>query len=119
MDRKFNDWLAIDRSVDDQLNECAKELVEARRNRMTREAEWERFAPCAKYRCREIGCNNPCFLDREEFSQHLTDHYHLQDTQQADADENNNLSNTIDDDNKLHKTLKKAREVWKYRPRRE
>lgn len=63
-----------------RLDDCAKQLVDAWKTRMKREAEWERFAICARYECPVVGCQHVGhFHDNDEFLVHLTEqHPHVE-----------------------------------------
>lgn len=100
MDRRFLEWVR-QIAVQDQLDQCAKRLVESRRDRMTREAEWERFAICARYECNEVACfHDQAFFDKDKFYDHLRDqHPHL-------------VGNDL-----FENVIKQRRKKWEYQSR--
>ena len=52
------------------LKDCAKVLVDLRRERARDDARWERFATCAEFRCRVRTCPADVFYSRAEFVRH-------------------------------------------------
>ncbi|KXS95128.1 hypothetical protein AC578_2887 [Pseudocercospora eumusae] len=71
MEAAVNDY-CDSKAIDDRLEECAKILVEVRRERAETE-RWERFALHESYSCPEEDCEAPSFHGRQDLRQHLFD----------------------------------------------
>ena len=72
----FAQWASQTESIT-QLQDCARELVECRRKRMTT-AKWERYATGARYRCPFQGCDVEDILDSNRFREHLARDHEIQ-----------------------------------------
>ena len=63
----FSLWVAQD-DVQDELRECAKQLVQHRRA-MREQPEWGHFATCVEYRCKVLGCeDNRSFRSQKSYA---------------------------------------------------
>ncbi|KAK8088570.1 FabD/lysophospholipase-like protein [Apiospora hydei] len=74
----FRDW-ADTEEAQDQLRDCAEQLVKVRRARSNKdrdEAKWARYAVGRYYICEDNGCycHNVKFPDRSKFEGHLAHH---------------------------------------------
>ena len=97
---QFERWVG-QQEVQEQLQQCARQLVEDRRA-MSQLPEWERFATCAAYPCRVAGCErDDVFESKEDFCRHLR------------------AEHGYSDDDEIAKKVKRSRELWRYRPRPE
>lgn len=78
--RAFDAWVAQGR-VQNNLRDCAAQLVEQRRLRMQDEVRWERYAMVTDYKC----CERPCsrrdrkFTDLQDFENHLKEEHGVRD----------------------------------------
>ena len=72
----FGQWASQTENTN-QLQGCARQLVECRRKRMTT-AKWERYATGARYRCTFQGCDVEDILDNNRFREHLTRDHEIQ-----------------------------------------
>lgn len=108
---KFRRWLD-NQYVQTKLTECAAELVEARRLRMKQEAEWERFAICAKYKCKVGGCEYVGdFSDKDTFS------CHLEEKHPEVFEEATNQHPRLDEQLLREKVIRERRTQWMYKPK--
>ena len=73
----FGKWAADPDNVQ-QFLDCAAALVARRRERMDT-SKWERYATGSHYECRVRGCDPGDFFDRDQFKNHLREHYLLKD----------------------------------------
>ena len=72
----FGQWASQTERIT-QLQDCARQLVECRRQRMTT-AKWERYATGVRYRCRLQGCEIEDILDSNRFREHLSRDHRVQ-----------------------------------------
>lgn len=74
----FSKW-ASQTDVQNELRECARQLVEQRRRRMQDEVKWERFSTLADYRCRLRPCElkHRTFTNLKDFVEHLKDDHEI------------------------------------------
>ncbi|KAL8823072.1 MAG: hypothetical protein Q9191_006204 [Dirinaria sp. TL-2023a] len=70
IENAFNRWLANGNFED--LQNCAKKLVECRRERMDT-PQWERYATGCTYTCRAPNCRTQSFLHLDAFRSHVRD----------------------------------------------
>ena len=83
MEDSFARWAMNHRTIS-RLQNCAQELVERRRARVSNKAKWERYATCAQFSCRMRGCEREEFFDRNQFRDHLIQDHHLTEREQDD-----------------------------------
>ncbi|KAM7213897.1 hypothetical protein V8F06_010716, partial [Rhypophila decipiens] len=72
----FNNWASKTENVD-KLQECARALVQNRRERAKNRPRWDRYALGSFYICGQKNCAYDCDKTwdyRDEFEKHLTDH---------------------------------------------
>ncbi|KAL9620247.1 MAG: hypothetical protein Q9160_005256 [Pyrenula sp. 1 TL-2023] len=115
IDKMFLLW-ARDYTVQDQLNRCAEQLVQARKLRMQREAEWERFAVCAKYECGEQGCDEVgVFYNKDTFQAHIAEKHPCLMEEMVEEHSKSMLNKKV----LMEMIIKKRRKKWAYKPKRE
>ena len=68
----FARW-ASDNDNHQKLTDCAAELVQHRKDRMSNTSMWERYATGCHFTCRFRGCDTGDFFNREQFRAHLRD----------------------------------------------
>ena len=66
----FTSWLKSP-ATHQQFQQCARELVKRRRDRLLDIAKWERYATVIEFQCPGEDCDRPTFIDRNDFLQHL------------------------------------------------
>jgi hypothetical protein len=89
-----------------QLDECARELVETRRARIREESRWERYATVAHYYCDQPNCEAE-FAYKDTFKEHRKTHM----TQERVDSPNRGKSPLRIDTDSFSRTCRKA---WNY-----